>query len=764
MMNLYSAIKSSIVPSIEKSDLASNSSLKAGQKEDEWIVVGSEPVFTVELSKGIRISGWYMVELNISSDCSHTQSQMQLLYNDKSCESDTITVQQRSGQLSKRLCYIQKNLTSLSFIPPNDSKTFSITHFRITKVSKHFATNRMLKKLSNNHPNYRNKSPKLISSEIKIRAHPNKAAYIEKLYDTYNCLFSNIINPINYEDWLYHYDTNNTLNDAEIASSVNSLKFKPTISVVLPTYNSNEQLLKKCIDSVLSQSYPYWELCIADDASTNKQVHTIINEYIDSDSRIRLTLRDKNGHISDATNSAISLVTGEFIAFLDHDDELSQDALFHITESLNKHPSAKIIYSDEDKIDLKGHRSCPHMKPDWNPDLLLSQNYISHLCVIKSSLVREAGYLRKGVEGAQDYDLLLRCISRTKDAEIIHVPKILYHWRITESSTAYSSESKDYTSAAGVKALKDHLKRTGSGIDAMLGALPNTYTITYPIPSPEPLVSIIIPTRDNIKTLKTCITSVIETTTYSNYEILILDNQSKEDDTLNYLNMIKGQENIRVLPYAKPFNYSAINNFGVHNAKGRIVCLLNDDTEVITPNWLTVMVSHSLRPGMGCVGAKLFYTNGQIQHSGVLLGIGGVAGHAHKYAEGHEYGYFGRLFLTQNYSAVTGACLVVKKSIYEEVNGLNESDLPISFNDIDFCLKVRQAGYRNLWTPLAELYHHESISRGFDDTPEKQERAAREASYMKEKWGEVLTHDPAYNKNLTLLREDFSLANYEHVQ
>ena len=700
-----------------------------------------------------------MVEINISSDCSPTLSEIQFNYND--IENDTITMQQHSGQLSKRLCYIRKNPACLSLIPSNDSKTFSIKHFRITKVSKHFATSRMLKKLSNNHPTYRNKSSKLISNEIKLKSNPGNTTYIEKLYDTYNSLFSNTIEPVNYEDWLYHYNNNNALSDAEIASSIDSFKFKPTISAVLPTYNSNEEFLRKCIESVLLQSYPYWELCIADDASTDDQVHTIINEYIDRDSRIHLTVRDKNGHISEATNSAIDLVTGEFIAFLDHDDELTKDALFHITESLNKRPSAKILYSDEDKIDLEGRRSCPHMKPDWNPDLLLSQNYISHLCVIKSEWVREVGCLRTGVEGSQDHDLLLRCISNIKDTEIIHVQKILYHWRITETSTAFSNESKNYTSAAGVKALKDHIKRTGSGNDVTLGALPNTYTVSYPIPSPQPLVSIIIPTRDNIETLKTCITSVVKRTTYSNYEILILDNQSKERDTLNYLDECKNNPNIQVLPYPKPFNYSAINNFGVRHAKGSIVCLLNDDTEVISPDWLTTMVSHALRPGVGCIGAKLYYTDGKIQHSGVLLGIGGVAGHAHKYAEGHEFGYFGRLFLTQNYSAVTGACLVVKKSIYEEVGGLNEQDLPISFNDIDLCLKVREAGYRNLWTPLAELYHHESKSRGFDDTPKKQQRAAGEANYMKEKWGDALIHDPAYNPNLTLLREDFSLADLQ---
>jgi GT2 family glycosyltransferase len=398
------------------------------------------------------------------------------------------------------------------------------------------------------------------------------------------------------------------------------------------------------------------------------------------------------------------------------------------------------------------------MKPDWNPDLFLSQNYISHLSVIKASLVKEVGCLRKGVEGSQDYDLLLRCIPRITDREIIHIPKILYHWRATETSTACSDTAKDYTTASGVKALQDYVQSTGLGSGVSPGILPNTYIITYAIPSSAPLVSIIIPTRDNAKILMNCISSIIEKTTYKNYEIIILNNQSVETETLAYLQSLSENPAIRILSYDYPFNYSSINNYGVRHANGSVLCLLNDDTEIISPDWLTVMVSHSLRPSIGCVGAKLLYTNGQIQHGGVVLGIGGVAGHAHKYAERYEYGYFGRLFLTQNYSAVTGACLVVKKSIYEELGGLNEKDLPIAFNDVDFCLRVRDSGYRNVWTPLAELFHHESISRGFDDSPTEQKRAAREVSYMKENWEEILTCDPAYNPNLSLTREDFSLA------
>jgi GT2 family glycosyltransferase len=761
MNNLYRVIKRSFLPSIEKEELNPNSDLVATHNEDEWDVIGSDPSFTIDRGRLTNNPGWYMIELNASSDVNPSLSELQFNYIGADIEHDCIALQHFSGRLCKRLCYIRGNLVNIKFKPNPSTKSLLINHFSISKVSSSFATRRMLKKIRNNHPAYRHKSYQAISKEISRKSSLEKTEYIDKLYDAYNGLFSTITSPVNYEDWLYNYENEHAVSGEDIRSSISSFKFNPVISVVVPTYNPDDNFLRKCLDSVLSQSYPFFELCISDDASTNNQVHKTLKEYADRDSRIKLTLRDSNGHISEATNSAIGISSGEFIAFLDHDDELTKDALFHIAEAINSNPSVRIVYSDEDKIDTDGRRSCPHMKSDWNPDLFLSQNYISHLTVINAKLVKKVGCLRTGVEGSQDYDLLLRCISSIDDTEIIHVPKILYHWRITESSTASSSESKDYTSAAGLKALNDHLKRTRLGNDAMLGTLPNTYSVSYPIPSPEPLVSIIVPTRDNVELLKTCIASVVKSTDYSNYEILILDNQSNKRDTLEYLATIRTNPKIKVLSYNKAFNYSAINNFGVRQAKGSIVCLLNDDTEVISPDWLTTMVSHSLRPEIGCVGAKLFYTDGKIQHSGVILGIGGVAGHAHKYEKQHDYGYFGRLFLTQNYSAVTGACLVVRKSIYEEVGGLNEINLPISFNDVDFCLNVRQAGYRNVWTPLAELYHHESVSRGFDDTLKKQQRAASEASYMKEKWGDGLIHDPAYNPNLTLLREDFSLANLE---
>jgi GT2 family glycosyltransferase len=758
MKHLYETFRQVFLPTIEKNGLRPHSQLVTTNNKDEWLGTGPNPIFKIRFDKSRKLSGWYMLEVNISSKEGSGTAKFYFCYHEGSGGKDSIMLSYNSGQLSKRLYYFQHNPIEIHFNPLESPGKFSIGHFRVAKVTKQFAMSRMLKKLAKNHPLYRNKSFHLISKYLTKKSTLSQVTFREILYDSYNELFSHRTKSTDYQDWIDNVEKRNTLSNAEISSKIHGFSYKPIISIVLPTYNSDETLLRYCIDSVISQRYPYWELCIADDASTNPRVCNIIKEYADSDKRIKAVLRDLNRHISEATNSAISLAEGGFIAFLDHDDELSEDALFFIVESLNEHPAAKIIYSDEDKIDKQGVRSCPHMKPDWNPDLFLSQNYISHLCVIKASLVRAVGCIRKGVEGSQDYDLLLRCIPKVTDREIIHVSRVLYHWRAIETSTANSDDAKDYKTASGVKALQDYVQSTGLNCDVSPGVLPNTYILSYAIPSPVPLVSIIIPTRDNKKILRNCISSILAKTTYKNYEIVILNNQSVEIETLSYLQSLSRNPVIRVLSYDYPFNYSSINNYGVKHANGSVLCLLNDDTEVISPDWLTVMVSNALRPSIGCVGAKLLYTNGQIQHGGVVLGIGGVAGHVHRYADKDDYGYFGRLFLTQNYTVVTGACLVVKKSTYEKLGGLNEKELPVALNDVDFCLRVREAGYRNVWTPFAELYHYESISRGLDDSPMKQKRAAREVRYMKKRWGKLLTNDPAYNTNLSLTREDFTLA------
>jgi glycosyltransferase involved in cell wall biosynthesis len=542
----------------------------------------------------------------------------------------------------------------------------------------------------------------------------------------------------------------------QITQAMAQFTDKPLISIVVPVYNPDKQLLIDCIESVINQSYPNWQLCLADDKSTEPYVKQVLKEYRLKDKRIKPVFRRKNGHISAASNSALEVASGEWTALLDHDDLLHEHALYHVVKAINETPDVALIYSDEDKLDLEGNRIDPHFKSDWNLDLLYSQNYASHLGVYKTEIVKKIGGFRKGYEGSQDYDLLLRYSREIDHANIVHIPKVLYHWRMVVGSTALASGEKSYTTDAGIKALEDHFLALGKDVSVEEGAGPNMYKVNWLIKA-EPLVSLIIPTYNGYEITKQAIDSILEKTIYQNYEILLVDNNSNDEIALAYFEELDQHEKVTVLRYPYPFNYSAINNFAAKQAKGEIIGLVNNDVEVISPEWLTEMVSHALRDDIGCVGAMLYFENDTIQHAGVITGIGGVAGHSHKHFKRGEHGYFSRLNLVQNISAVTAACLLVRKTVFEQVNGLNEKDLTVAFNDVDFCLKVQAAGYRNLWTPYAELYHYESISRGAEDNPEKVARFNTEVVYMLNTWGTDKKPDPCYSPNLTNKREDFSV-------
>lgn len=562
------------------------------------------------------------------------------------------------------------------------------------------------------------------------------------------------INPYDFTEWVRHYDTLTVADRAGLAARAEAFAQKPLITVVVPTYNPTIRWLSEAVESVKQQIYPYWELCIVDDASTRADVRSVLESLAASDPRIRVHFRERNGHISRATNDGIAMARGEWVALLDHDDVLREHALFWVADAINKQPAARLIYSDEDKLLSTGLRCSPYFKPDWNPDLFLSHNLICHLGVYQTALLRELGGCRESYEGAQDYDLALRYTERLSGEQIHHIPRVLYSWRIHEESTASDGDAKPYAALAGKRALDDHFAR--QGILATAELEPSvSYRTRYALPSPEPLVTIIIPTRNGEKLVRQCIESVVRRTTYLNYEILLIDNGSDDPSAVKYFNQLARDEVIRILRDDRPFNYSALNNVAVKQARGDFVCLLNNDIEVITAEWLSEMVSIGIQPGVGAVGARLWYPDDRLQHGGVVLGIGGVAGHAHKGYRKGDRGYFGRAALIQSFSAVTGACLLVRKSAFEQVGGLNETELAVAFNDVDFCLRLREAGYRNVWTPYAELYHHESASRGYEDSPEKQARFSREVRYMLVRWGPLLPQDPAYNPNLTLVHEDF---------
>jgi len=562
-----------------------------------------------------------------------------------------------------------------------------------------------------------------------------------------------------YQRWIRTKDYSPERCRERLKAEIRALAETPLISILMPVFDPEVDHLDKAIASVTRQIYPNWELCIADDGSTNPAIRKRLLRWVQRDRRIKIVFRGANGHISEATNSAFALATGEWIALLDHDDELPEQALAEVALAIARNPAAQLIYSDEDKIDDRGRRSDPHFKPDFSIDLLRSMNYLNHLTVYRARIIRSVGGWQRGFEGSQDYDLNLRIIERIPASAICHIPKILYHWRMSDSSTASSASEKSYAFRNGLRALDDHLARCSLPATAdPLSRLPY-FRVRYQVPRPQPLVSLIIPTRDAVDVLRTCVSSIAGRTTYSNYEILIVDNRSEKRETRQYLRELTRQHtSIRVIPYDNEFNYSALNNFAVRSARGSVIGLLNNDLEVISPEWLTEMVAHALRAEVGCVGAKLYYPNDTVQHAGVVLGIGGVAGHAHKHFPGNAQGYFARLQVQQNLSAVTAACLLVRKSVYLEVCGLEEEYLRVAFNDVDFCLRVRAAGYLNVFTPFAELYHHESLSRGPDNTLEKAERFSREVAYMRLRWGALLDADPYYSPHLTLQREDFSLA------
>ena len=561
-----------------------------------------------------------------------------------------------------------------------------------------------------------------------------------------------------YKQWIHLYDKLTPARITGLAAEAALLPAKPLISVLMPTYNTPVHLLKEAIESVRSQIYQNWELCIADDASTDPHVRTTLEHYAIKDRRIKTVFRKQNGHISRASNSALEIVSGNWTVLLDHDDLLRPHALLEIVKELLKYPNAEMIYSDEDKLDGGGVRFDAFFKPDFSPELFFSMNYLNHLTAHRTENIRAVGGWRPGFEGSQDYDLSLRIIERINKTDIRHISKILYHWRAIEGSTASGGAHKSYAWEAGKRALAEHFERMK--LDALVTEVAGTpfYRIKWNCNGPHPLVSLIIPTRDGYELLVGCVSSIRDKTTYDNYELIVVDNGSTDPQCLAYLEEIALLKNVRVLRYDEPFNYSAINNFAVRQARGSIIGLVNNDIEVISPEWLTEMVSWAVQPEIGCVGAKLIYANGKIQHGGVILGLGGIAEHAHKHFDGEDAGYFGRLAVVHNVSAVTAACLVVRRELYDKMGGLRENELKVAFNDVDFCLRVREAGYRNLWTPFAALFHLESVSRGKDDNPEKMQRFANEISYMEDVWGDVLRTDPYYSPNLSLTGHDFALA------
>lgn len=541
--------------------------------------------------------------------------------------------------------------------------------------------------------------------------------------------------------------------DQRKRESKTEFSYMPLISILVPLYNTPQLFLKEMLESVMDQTYSNWELCLADGSD---EEHSYVGKMCDDFaqvSNIKYTKLDKNFGISGNTNKCLELASGDYIALFDHDDVLHPSALFDVVTAIND-KNADFIYTDESSFetDVKEPVSI-HMKPDFSPDTLRSYNYICHLSVFSKALLDEVGVYSSEHNGSQDYDMVLRLTEKAKN--IVHIARVLYYWRIHEASVASDISAKPYCITSAKKAIKDQLDRLGLKGEVTDSKVVTTYKINYEILG-NPLISILIPNKDHIDDLDKCVKSILKKSTYDNIEIIVIENNSDEEKTFNYYKTLEKNPKIQVVMYEGDFNYSAINNFGAKYAKGEQLLLLNNDVEVITPNWLEEMLMFSQREDVGAVGAKLYFPDDTVQHAGVILGINHVAGHAHKGWKKTDDGYAARLTIAQNMSGVTGACLMLRRDVFDEVNGLDE-EFKVSFNDVDMCLRIREKGYLIVFTPYAELYHYESKSRGYDEKDKaKEERYKREEKRLRDRWEYELNHDPYYNKNLTLKREDFS--------
>jgi GT2 family glycosyltransferase len=564
-----------------------------------------------------------------------------------------------------------------------------------------------------------------------------------------------------YAAWIEQYDQVSDDDREVFRRAIAGFPAKPVISILLPVYNTHPAHLERAISSVVDQLYPYWELCISDDASTDPAVRAILERSTTNDTRIKLAYRETNGHIAANSNSALTLATGDYVGLLDHDDELAEQALFWFVAEIQKNPDVAIIYCDEDKLDDQGLRHDPLFKPDWNQALIMAQNYVSHFTVYRRGLLDGVGGFRVGFEGSQDHDLLLRCVDLVAPGQIRHIPRILYHWRSHSGSTASESalEAKPYAWEAGARVIEEHLKRRG--VAAMVRPVADQfYQVEYPLPSPAPRVTVIIPTALKLEVAQRCMRSVLRHTTYPDIEFIVAIERGNVQSAAQkrFVDTLRADRRVRVTIYdERPFNYSRTNNRAVAQSDAPLVCFLNDDVEVISHDWLEKLVARVLLDGIGAVGAMLYYPTNTIQHAGVILGMGGVAGHPFLNRPRGSKGYFGRAILEQDLSCVTAACMVARREAFNRAGGFDE-ELAIAFNDVDLCMRLRDNGWRVVWTPTVEMFHHESASVGQHNAPHRHSLFQHEVKVMRERWGDMLDADPFFNANLSLTSLQYTLA------
>lgn len=732
--------------------------LITSKAKGEYISLGDSPSFKLLLPTN-SFGSWYYLEAALVRNNGNREASIKAYVDLEAKQSISIPIPTNLRGTIREVFYLPASVKLLHWIPTTAPGYFSQSPLLIHKISLLESIWRRMYRVAFDIARYKNTSTTALLGLTWWMA-------ICNLHEAYKLTANLRIQQLQGNDYATFIALNDTLKESDIQKlqlQTARLSRYPVISLIMCVHSTLPEFFKEAVDSIANQIYPHWELLLVGDFSDNKLAHDIAIEYQRENNQIKIISINSNTGTDTATslNSALEFTTGEFVAVINQHDKIPSHALLCFAQEISNNHEAGLIYCDYDCINAGNERNKPNFKPDWNPDLFLSYNYLNCLVLLRLTCVQALGGYREGFAGAEEYDLILRYIKKYSSHNIAHIPKVLYHAR-TLHPTAESSRPLDFSNAAeieihhqsGKRALQSYFKGTDTSIED--GSALGLYRIKHPLPAQLPLITIIVTTRDMVDILSKCVESIQDKTDYTNWELLIVDNQSVEPETLNYLENIKSDSRIRVIKYPKPFNYSAMNNYAVEHAKGEVLALLNNDVEVITTDWLTEMVSHAIRPEIGAVGAKLLYSNGLVQHAGVIIGLGGVAGHAHKYLKEDDFGYCYRAVVTQNLSAVTGACLVVRKNNYLEVGGLDEHNLTVAFNDIDFCLKLRRAGYLNVFTPYAKLYHHESISRGADDTPEKHARFTKEFDYMKKTWGTSLHRDPAYNPNLTLEFENFS--------
>ncbi|HBP41104.1 MAG TPA: glycosyl transferase family 2 [Halomonas sp.] len=705
------------------------------------------------------LPGWNMLELDGLGADAHGAARI-LFYTRKGIIETSVSL--RPGKITKRIFWVPLGVKKIAF--SFLASEAALTHLTVEWVwlTPWFAHNRLARRLINNHAGYKGMRTFDAIRYLHVESVAQARSWRSIALEEYNQTHAKQHISDDYTRWVATTEQAIS-NDAQLI--IRGLKTTPLFSILMPVTLSDlerdEAPLMDTINSLKAQSYFFWEVFIVLSADITDAQRIALERYIPTTSRINL-IHSYHRTLAKLDHQGFIQAQGDGVMRISWGDQLAKEAFCQLAKAWNDHPEAQLFYSDEDVLGAEGKRCNPSFKPGWNPDLLLSTNYIGRVALYKRRLLwqlesEQADLLsnltsRAAVDYALALTFMMWKVTHGNEKSVCHLPAMLYHRSEDFPHPLHQQDAISLVSSV----LKQHVASAKAMVQP--GLTNDSVRIEWPIPNPAPLVSLLVPTRNGVDILRPCVDAILERTAYTHFELLILDNQSDCPETLAYMQEAAQRDSrVRVLHWDHPFNYSAINNFGALHANGSIIGLINNDVEPVNEYWLTEMVSQACRSEIGCVGAKLYYPNGMLQHGGVILGLGDVAGHAHRFFPRESDGYTGRLKLVQNLSAVTAACLLVRKNVFNNVGGLNEQHLSVAYNDVDFCIKVREAGYRNLWSPFAELYHHESISRGADDTPTKRARWLSEVAYMRRTWGKHLDCDPAYNPNLTLVHEDFSL-------